>query len=164
MADEAAVDEGPKHSKRAAMSTRKKVIVFAVPAVLIVVALIGFIVKDAYDTNKQKKATQPLENIAAGFPAPVGSKIAFPKTIDPTPPTVVLGWKNEGASIDDACSQWRDAFRAWVGTNSGEQAQGAVVPGQSCSMSTTKDDKKVSLVVAVYGSEPPQATLTVTNR
>lgn len=144
------------------VDVRKRIAVVAVPLLVVSIGLGAFVAQQTWQARNDEQATAPLVDVAESFPVPPGSSIAFPRTVDSTPPTVVKGWKNEGATIDEACSYWRDAFRSWMGSADPDSISGSVIPGQSCSLSGNKTNVSATLIVAVYGSEPPQATLTVT--
>lgn len=131
--------------------------VFVIVALVVIIAAIANTASGHSDA-----ATNALHDTADSFPVPPGAQTAFPDNVIKHPATVTKGW-NVTQKIDDACTTWRDAYRAWMGSQNLGSVTGNYTQGQECDYSGLKDGHRVTMQVAVYGTNPqPQVTLTVT--
>ncbi len=131
---------------------------------LAVVLVVGCVLaQKVFDekSSRREKAASPLVTTAQSIVAPPVAHEVGKITKAFEPPTAVRVWRSDG-SIDDACNKWRDAFRTWMGETNVGSVTGDVVPGQSCTFEGRKDGYFARLLVAIYASQPPEATLTVT--
>jgi hypothetical protein len=142
----------------------KKKTALIVGAVFVAVAGISALLSALFIFDSDDEGSAELDRltrVANEFPVPVGAEVAFPDTTQSDPPTAVKGWRSPDQSLDKACAAWRDSFRDWVDTSDPDTIEGQVTEGQSCTLSGTRDGSQADLVIAVYGSEPPQATLAI---
>lgn len=128
----------------------------------VLLAIISTVSLVTWKSERDDRARlHPLVEAMDLFVVPAGAMPSIPESRTVVPLRLVRGW-SDPASIDDACRNWSNSFRLWVGE---EQALGSVtgefVPGQSCSYEGNKGGYRASLVVNVYGSEPTQALLTL---
>lgn len=137
-----------------------------VVTVVVLFLVAGLIVSSAMSITSVRSergdasAVQPLADAAQTFPVPANSRVAFPDASNPDLPEIVKGWSTTG-TLDEACAAWRESYRVWLGVQQQAQVQGEVTPGVSCSFAAPRGGYQTSLVVAVYGSAEPQATLRV---
>lgn len=111
--------------------------------------------------RRDERALLPLEEAIGAFPTPVGATQSIPEVKTLKPLLISHGWSHQ-VSLDVACPLWGDAFRTWVGEqNTIGSVTGEYAPGQSCNFEGIKDGYNASLSVAVYGTEPPLAMLTI---
>lgn len=113
------------------------------------------------DGHDEAKRLRPLKATIATFPVPASATVSLPDASAKSPLQVSKGWRAAG-SIDAACAAWREPFKAWIGTQDQRELSGEMIPNQSCTFTGKKNTYTATLLVAVYGNEPPQATLSVT--
>ncbi len=130
----------------------------AVLAVLVVVAA----VYGATRLSARRESAEPsaLALAADTLVVPAGWSQAFPDATTENPARLVKGWRGPG-SVDAACTEWRESFRSWIGDVNTNSVTGEVVPGQSCTYAGPKQGLSATLIVAAYGTDDPQATLTL---
>lgn len=106
--------------------------------------------------------TALLATEATLFPVPVGAESAMPDELRDDPPSVVRSWRMPGQTLDGACTEFREAYRLWLGDRVTGEVGGEYAVGQSCRLTGAIGADETTLLVAVYGEDPPVATLTMT--
>ncbi len=140
------------------MNNKIFLIVFALILVVVVAFATVAINKNG---DKKDKAVEPLVTTAMSLVAPQGAIPQGDVSRASNPPTAVRVWQSDG-TIDDACNQWREPFRNWMGPANVGSVTGDVFPGQSCTFEGKKDGHSAQLIVAAYADGKPTATLNVT--
>lgn len=138
-------------------SSKTLTVVIGIAAIVFVIIVLGIVVR--VNVAGQNNVARGESDAIASFPVPEASTVVLPLNVGKGPPSATQSWRTTG-SLDEACATWRELFRTWVDPTVNSTG-GEVQPGVSCSFTGKKSGFDATLRVASYGSQSPEATLSV---
>ncbi len=135
------------------------VIVVGVLVTMAVLIGIGFVLRTTLSADTTRQASD-LAALGDGFPAPNNARVAVPSSSGSNPPSNTRSWESD-TTLEDACGQWREAFRQWASDARQQDLSGSVEPGISCTFAAKRNGNDVTLQVAKVGETKPVATLNI---